>query len=283
MSVVILTGASSGIGFATAKMLGKQGHRMYVACRRVEMMEPLKDYGCVPLYVDMTDSDSIQQLVQFVMEREGRIDVLVNNAGYGHFGAIENVTMEQARRQMEVNLFGLAELTKAVLPIMRAQGGGRIVNTSSVAGRCVLGFGGWYHVSKYALEAFSDALRIETKPFGIKVIMIEPGGIKTNWGPIAADFLAENGKGTPYEQASLNEAYWFKLGYGSNLLSSPKVVACDIQSSQSPLSLFSLYCRHGRLFLVDYARPSSDLSLGCFCPCLWQDETSRLMLRYKRL
>ncbi|MBQ1210015.1 MAG: SDR family NAD(P)-dependent oxidoreductase [Bacteroidales bacterium] len=274
MSVVILTGASSGIGFATAKMLGKQGHRRYVACRRVEMMEPLKDYGCVPLYVDMTDSDSIQQLVQFVMEREGRIDVLVNNAGYGHFGAIENVTMEQARRQMEVNLFGLAELTKAVLPIMRAQGGGRIVNTSSVAGRCVLGFGGWYHVSKYALEAFSDALRIETKPFGIKVIMIEPGGIKTNWGPIAADFLAENGKGTPYEQASLNEAYWFKLGYGSNLLSSPKVVARAISKAVNRRCPCSRY-------IVGMGAYSLLIMRALLPTCLW-DAFARVFGKMKR-
>lgn len=231
MSVIILTGASSGIGFETAKRLGKQGHTVYACARRVEKMEPLREDGVIPMFLDVCDSESIKRLVQCVYEREKRIDVLINNAGYGHFGAIENVTMDEARRQMEVNLFGLAQLTQEVLPIMREQKSGRIVNTSSVAGRCVLCFGGWYHVSKYAVEAFSDALRIETKPFGIKVILIEPGGIKTDWGPIAANYLEENSQGTAYEQAGLNEAYWFKLGYGTNLLSSPKVVARSISKA----------------------------------------------------
>ena len=124
-----------------------------------------------------------------VLEAEGRIDVLVNNAGYGSFGAIENVSIEEARRQLEVNVFGLARLTQLVLPHMREQRSGTIINVSSIAGKIVLYFGGWYHVSKFAVEAFSDALRMEVKPFGIQVALIEPGGIKTDWGIIAADHL----------------------------------------------------------------------------------------------
>ena len=204
--VILITGASSGIGFDAAASLARQGHRVYAAARRVERMEPLKALGVVPLRMDVTDEASMEAGVRTVLEAEGRIDVLVNNAGYGYFGAIENVSMEEARRQQEVNVFGLARLCQLVLPSMRERGSGRIVNTASVAGKTVLYFGGWYHVSKYSVEALSDALRMELKPFGIDVSMIEPGGIQTDWGLIAADHLAESSKGTPYEAEGLREA-----------------------------------------------------------------------------
>ena len=171
------------------------------------------------------------------MEAEGRIDVLINNAGYGYFGAIENVSMEEARRQVEVNVFGLARLCQLVLPIMRQQGSGRIINTSSVAGKSVLYYGGWYHVTKYSVEAFSDALRIEMQPFGIDVVMIEPGGIKTDWGHIAADHLAESSKGTAYEQTGLQEVENLHWMYNTNYLSQPAVVTkamCKAVNSRRP-------------------------------------------------
>ena len=250
--VILITGASSGIGFDAAATLARQGHRVYAAARRVERMEPLKECGVVPLQMDVTDEASMEAGVRTVLAAEGRIDVLVNNAGYGYFGAIENVSMEEARRQLEVNVFGLARLCQLVLPSMREQGSGRIVNTSSVAGKTVLYFGGWYHVSKYSVEALSDALRMELKPFGIDVSMIEPGGIQTNWGLIAADHLAESSidvsmiepggiqtnwgliaadhlaessKGTPYEAEGLREAETMRKAYSMRLLSKPAVVA----------------------------------------------------------
>ena len=201
--VILITGASSGIGFDAAATLARQGHRVYAAARRVERMEPLKECGVVPLQMDVTDEASMEAGVRTVLAAEGRIDVLVNNAGYGYFGAIENVSMEEARRQLEVNVFGLARLCQLVLPSMREQGSGRIVNTSSVAGKTVLYFGGWYHVSKYSVEALSDALRMELKPFGIDVSMIEPGGIQTNWGLIAADHLAGNDAQGVFHASSL--------------------------------------------------------------------------------
>ncbi|MBP5398068.1 MAG: SDR family NAD(P)-dependent oxidoreductase [Bacteroidales bacterium] len=225
MAVILLTGASSGIGYEAALKLSSQGHKVYAGARRLDKMAALAEKGVVTLPLDVTDEASIRAFVASVMEKEGRIDVLINNAGFGYFGAIENVPLEEARRQMEVNLFGLAAMTKEVLPILRAQHGGRIVNVSSVAGRSVLLYGGWYHVSKYSVEAFSDALRIEMKPFGVKVVMIEPGGIKTNWGFIAARLLEESSRGTAYEKNALNEAYWLNKGYSGNFLSSPKVVA----------------------------------------------------------
>ena len=139
--VILITGASSGIGFETAQTLARQGHKVYAAARRVELMEPLKSDGVKVLRMDVTEQASMAAGVQAVLDAEGRIDVLVNNAGYGYFGAVENVTMEEARRQVEVNVFGLAELCKLVLPVMRKQGSGRIINTSSIAGKTVLPFG----------------------------------------------------------------------------------------------------------------------------------------------
>ena len=229
--VILITGGSSGIGYDSAIALAKQGHKVYTAARRVEMMEPLKEYGIVPLSLDVTDDSSMQECVKSVLDAEGRIDVLVNNAGYGYFGAIENVAMEEARKQLDVNVFGLARMCQLVLPTMRGQHSGRIINIASIAGRATMYFGGWYNVSKYAVETFSDALRMETKPFGIDVSMIEPGGIKTNWGIIAADHLAESSKGTPYEAEGLREAETMRKAYSMRLLSKPSVVARAISKA----------------------------------------------------
>ena len=229
--VILVTGASSGIGFDAAEAFARQGHRVYAAARRVERMEPLKALGVVPLRMDVTDEASLEAGVRTVLEAEGRIDALVNNAGYGYFGAIENVPLEEARRQLEVNVFGLARLCQLVIPSMREQGSGRIVNISSVAGKTVLYFGGWYHVSKFSVEALSDALRMELKPFGIDVSMIEPGGIKTNWGIIAADHLAESSKGTPYEAEGLRESETMRKAYSMRLLSNPSVVTRAISKA----------------------------------------------------
>ena len=225
MKVILVTGASSGIGFDAAQTLARQGHRVYAAARRVERMEPLKADGVVPVRMDVTDEASLQEGVRTVLEAEGRIDVLVNNAGYGYFGAVENVPLDEARRQLEVNVFGLARLCQLVLPAMREQGSGRIVNISSVAGKAVLLFGGWYHVSKYSVEALSDALRMEVKPFGIHVVIVEPGAIRTNWGIIAADHLSSTSAGTVYEKAAANEAHTLRTAYSTKLLPQPSVIS----------------------------------------------------------
>ena len=222
--VILLTGASSGIGYDTAVALAHQGHKVYAAARRVERMEPLRQYGIVPLKMDVTDEASMQEGVKTLLDAEGRIDVLINNAGYGYFGAVENVPMDDARNQLEVNVFGLARLCQLVLPTMRAQHSGRIINTASVAGRAVFYYGGWYHVSKYAVESLSDAMRMELKPFGIDVVIIEPGAIKTNWGIIAADHLIESSKGTAYEQTGTMMANNLRNMYLSNTISDPAVV-----------------------------------------------------------
>lgn len=229
--VILITGASSGIGYDAAHLLATQGHRIYAAARRIELMESLKADGVIPLHMDVTDSNSIKEGVKAVLDAEGRIDVLINNAGYGYFGAIENVSDAEARRQLEVNVFGLAALCREVLPSMRQQHTGRIINTSSIAGHIVLPFGGWYHVSKYSVEALSDALRMEVKPFGIDVVMIEPGGIRTDWGIIAARHLADSSRGTVYEASATTEAELLDKAYRGNFLSKPTVVAKAISKA----------------------------------------------------
>ena len=222
--VILITGASSGIGYDAAQTLARQGHKVYAAARRTELMEPLKADGIMPLSLDVTDEESMQRCVQSVLDKEGRIDVLVNNAGYGWFGAIETTPMEEARRQLEVNVFGLSRMCQLVLPAMRRQGCGRIINTASIAGKMVLLYGGWYNVSKFSVEALSDALRMEVKPFGIDVSIIEPGGIKTDWGIIAARHLRESSAGTPYEASATTEADTLHKAYSGPWLSSPRVI-----------------------------------------------------------
>ena len=266
--VILITGASSGIGFDAAEALARQGHRVYAAARRVERMEPLRVFGVVPLRMDVTDQASLEAGVRTVLEAEGRIDVLVNNAGYGYFGAVENVPLEEARHQLEVNVFGLARLCQLVIPSMREQGSGRIVNISSVAGKTVLYFGGWYHVSKFSVEALSDALRMELKPFGIDVSMIEPGGIKTNWGIIAADHLAESSKGTPYEAEGLRESETIRKAYSMRLLSNPSVVTRAISkavNSRRPRARYRVGFGAGTL-----------LFLHAILPTHWWDALFRL-------
>lgn len=223
--VILLTGASSGIGYQTAEYLVKQGHVVYGAARRIEKMESLKEFGVKPIYLDVTSEESVSKAVEAIIKEEGRIDVLVNNAGYGSYGAVEDVSIEEARKQFDVNIFGVAMLTKKVLPYMRTQHSGTIVNVASIGGRLTTYFGAWYHATKYALEALSDALRMETKPFGIQVSIIEPGGIKTPWGFIAADHLAESAKGGAYEGLATATANGMRKQYEGNMMSKPIVIA----------------------------------------------------------
>ena len=188
--VVLITGASSGMGQAAALLFAEAGHRVYAAARRVDRMEAeLAPKGIVPVALDVTKPDDNQRVVDQIIEAEGRIDVLINNAGFGLYGPVEDVPIDDARYQFEVNLFGLADLTQRVLPHMRAQRSGRIINTSSMGGRIFTPLGAWYHATKHALEGWSDCLRIETAPFGIQVVVVEPGGIKTEFGDVVGEQL----------------------------------------------------------------------------------------------
>ena len=222
--VVLITGASSGIGFQAARELARAGHTVYAGARRVERMRPLRALGVTPVALDVTDQEASTGVVETIMSREGRIDVLVNNAGYGSFGTVEDVDLTEARRQIEVNVLGLAALTKAVLPHMRASRSGTIINMSSMGGRFVIFMGGWYHATKYAVEALSDALRMEVADFGIDVVLIEPGAIRTDWGTIAADHLEDSARGGAYEEAAGRTAASMRRLYASRRLSDPQVV-----------------------------------------------------------
>ena len=222
----LVTGASSGIGEETARTLHKLGYTVYAAARRTDRLKQLTNVGIHALTMDVTDDESMTNGIEKIIAETGRIDVLVNNAGYGSYGAIEDFPIDEARRQFEVNLFGLARLTQLVLPHMRARGSGRILNISSMAGRITSPLGAWYHATKYALEAFSDALRMEVEEFGIDVVIIEPGGIKTPWGLIAADHLEESSRNGVYAaQAQRVAANMRRLYSPSSNLSEPKVIS----------------------------------------------------------
>lgn len=214
--IILITGASSGIGYEAARILAKQGHKVYGAARRIERMEPLRAYGVVPMALDVTDERSAQGALRKVIEAERRIDVLVNNAGYGELGPIETTKLDDAQRQLDVNVLGLVRMTKLVLPYMRQAHCGRIVNIASVAGHITFNFAGWYNASKYAVEALSDATRMEVRPYGISVTIVEPGGVFSDWGIIAADHLRKAAEGTPYADRARKTANVFDMMYRRN-------------------------------------------------------------------
>ncbi len=196
--VVLITGASSGIGEAAARAFLDRGDIVHVAARRVDRMIGLGAAGARVHPLDLESEESIDALADAVLSASGRVDVLVNNAGSGVFGPVEAVPMSEARRQFEVNLFGHAHLTRRFLPAMREAGSGTIVNVSSIGGLVHTPLGAWYHASKHALEGWSDCLRNELAPFGVKVVIIEPGAIATEFAPLAMGPLERTPVGSPY-------------------------------------------------------------------------------------
>jgi NAD(P)-dependent dehydrogenase (short-subunit alcohol dehydrogenase family) len=194
---VLITGCSSGIGWATAERLARGGWTVYATARDVEAIASLRECGCRLLPLDVTDEESMRSAVEAVERAEGTVGVLINNAGYSQSGAVEEVPMEKVRRQFETNVFGLARMCQLVLPGMRRQGFGRIVTLSSMGGRLTFPGGGYYHATKHAVEAISDALRFEVRGFGVEVVVIEPGLIRTGFAETAVDSMGEDGSG-PY-------------------------------------------------------------------------------------
>jgi NAD(P)-dependent dehydrogenase (short-subunit alcohol dehydrogenase family) len=226
--IALVTGASSGIGEATALKLQALGYTTYAAARRVHRMEHLTRSGIRPLAMDVTDDEAMQSAVSQIFAEEGRIDVLVNNAGYGSYGALEDVPLSEARSQFEVNVFGATRLTQLVLPHMREQRSGTIVNITSMGGKMYTPLGAWYHATKFALEAISDCLRMEVKPFGIDVIVIEPGSIRTEWAGIAAEKVrAVSGSG-PYAPQGNAMAEALSSEAAQRLSSPPELIARTI-------------------------------------------------------
>jgi NAD(P)-dependent dehydrogenase (short-subunit alcohol dehydrogenase family) len=236
---ILITGCSTGIGRAAAEHLARNGHTVYATARRAEAIADLESTGCRTLALDVTDEASMQAAVDHVTNAEGAVGVLVNNAGYSQSGAIETVAMDDVRRQFETNVFGLMRMCQLVLPGMRDQHYGRIVNISSMGGNFTFPGGGVYHATKYAVEAISDALRFEVKGFGVDVVVIQPGLIRTEFGnTAAAEVRAGDG---PYAEFNASVAQSTKEVYEkgpvSRLGGGPETVAKAIEraiTSTSP-------------------------------------------------
>ncbi|WP_394218745.1 oxidoreductase [Halobacillus trueperi] len=227
--VVLIIGASSGMGMATAELLLEAGYVVYGAARRLEKMKRLESKGARILAMDVTDEQSMVDGVNTIIQKEGRIDVLFNNAGYGSYGAVEDVPLEEAKRQFDVNLFGLSRMTQLVLPHMRKQRSGKIINNSSMGGRIFTPMGAWYHASKHALEGYSDCLRLEVAPFGIDVVVIQPGSIESEWTGIMLENLRKTSGTSAYKD--MTRAFMKMTKNMTGAASSPKVIAETVKKA----------------------------------------------------
>lgn len=227
--VVLVTGASAGIGKETAKLLAQSGFIVYGAARRLDKMKELVGDGVRLLQMDVTEETSMQSGIQQIIQEEHRIDVLVNNAGYGSYGAVEDVPLSEAKYQFEVNIFGVARLVQLVLPHMRAQRSGKIINVSSIGGSFGEPHGAWYHATKFALEGWSDSLRMELKQFGIDVVVIKPGAIKTEWTEIARQNLLKTSGEGAYKDLAQKHANLFARA--EDMGSDPIVIAKTIKEA----------------------------------------------------
>jgi short-subunit dehydrogenase len=229
-NTILVTGASSGIGKATAELLLKEGHTVYCAARRVEKMQQLKEKGGIVIGMDVTDDLSMKNGVNQIIKEQGRIDVLINNAGYAIYGSVEETTIEDARRQFDVNIFGLARLTQLIIPHMREQQSGKIINVSSMGGKVYTPLGAWYHATKHALEGWSDCLRLELKDFGIDVVIIEPGLISTEFGDVMTAPMVERSGNGPYQALTRAVENGVKDSYDKPNSASPPSVIADVIS-----------------------------------------------------
>ena len=232
---VLITGCSTGIGRATAKYLAARELTVYATARRIDSIQDLEEHGCRLLQLDVTDEDSMRSAVAAVEEQEGAVGALVNNAGYSLSGAIESVSMDEVRRQFETNVIGLIRMCQLVLPGMRRQRHGRIVNVSSMGGRLTFPGGGIYHATKHAVEGLSDVLRFEVRGFGIDVSIIEPGLIKTEFGKAAVGALdratSDGGPYGEFNQAVASTTAGAYEGPASRMAAPPESVARAIHKA----------------------------------------------------
>jgi NAD(P)-dependent dehydrogenase (short-subunit alcohol dehydrogenase family) len=229
---VLITGCSTGIGRATAERLAGHGWTVYATARRPESISDLEAKGCKTLALDVTDEASMQAAVRAVEEAEGAVGVLINNAGYSQSGAVESVPMDDVRRQFETNVFGLVRMCQLVLPKMREQGWGRIVNISSMGANLTFPGGGFYHATKTAVNAISDAMRYEVKGFGVDVITIEPGLIVTEFGQTAAASAgAGNGPYAEFNSKVAEATAGIYKGPAARLGGGPDAVAKAIEKT----------------------------------------------------
>ncbi|MFA6102047.1 MAG: oxidoreductase [Victivallaceae bacterium] len=222
---VLITGASSGIGKALAFRLLGEGWKVFAVARRISRLNDLKEKGAIIVEMDLTNEESVINGIARIQKEAGTIDILINNAGYGEYGSIEEVSTEVAKKQFEVNVFGLVRITRQVLPQMRENRYGKIINISSMAGKATAPMGGWYHASKHAVEALSDALRMEVRPFGIDVIVIEPGAVKSEWADIAKENLLKTSGHGPYIRYAEAVASLIDKFYAGSKPAAPEKIA----------------------------------------------------------
>lgn len=232
---ILITGCSSGIGEATALRLVQAGHTVYATARNSSTLTALARAGAITRDLDVTDEESMRAVVDEIVAEHCRVGALVNNAGYGAYGAVEDTPMDAVRKQFDTNVFGMARMIQLALPSMRAAGRGRIINISSMGGRLTFPFGGYYHASKHAVEAMSDALRFEVNPFGINVSIVEPGLITTRFGNTAASTLSTSTpEGSPYRAATATLDKSMSKSYESRLMTAgPDAVAKAIEHAVS--------------------------------------------------
>ncbi|WP_349663416.1 SDR family NAD(P)-dependent oxidoreductase [Cellulophaga lytica] len=228
---VLITGASSGIGKDTAKLLLRKGYTVYGASRRIEKMKDIEALGVRLLEMDVTKDESIVDGMNKIIEETRRIDILINNAGYGSYGALEDVPLSEGKYQFEVNVFGMARLCQLAIPYMRQQKSGKIVNVSSIGGEAGEPHGSWYHATKYAVEGLSDSIRMELKQFGIDVVVIQPGAIKTEWNTIARENLVKISGNTAYGEMVQKHAKFLKSADEGSMASEPIVIAKAISKA----------------------------------------------------
>ncbi|MCP3462775.1 oxidoreductase [Bradyrhizobium sp. CCGUVB23] len=221
----LVTGASSGMGKEIAKRLIKDGFQVYVAARHVDKMDDLVKLGARALRMDISKEAEIKAAVDTILGEGNGVDVLVNNAGFGLYGPVEDVSIEEARYQFEVNLFGAARLTQLLLPKMREKGAGTIVNITSMGGKIYTLLGAWYHATKHALEGWSDCLRLELAPFGIEVVVVEPGLIETGFGDVVANGLLKRSGTGHYAKLTQAVAKSTRDAYGQGRGTDPSVIA----------------------------------------------------------
>ena len=248
----LVTGASSGMGKSIAKRLIQDGYQVYVAARSVDKMADLARLGAQPLRMDVSKDDEIVAGVDTILVQTGGVDVLVNNAGFGLYGPVEEIPLAEARYQFEVNVFGAARLTQLLLPAMREKKAGTIVNITSMGGKIYTVLGAWYHATKHALEGWSDSLRLEVEPFGIRVVIIEPGLIETGFGDAGQQGMAERSKNGPYEKLANGVVKSMQTSYGQNRGTSPDVIADTVSKA------------------IASSRPKTRYAVGAYAkPMIW--------------
>ncbi len=223
---VLVTGASSGIGKSIAKQLLQENYNVFVAARRLDQMQDLVQLGATAIKMDITSESDIKSVMEQIKASAEGVDILINNAGYAIYGAVEDTSIEDARRQFEVNIFGLAAVTQAVLPYMRSKKAGTIINISSVGGKIYTPLGAWYHATKHALEGWSDCLRLELAQFGIDVVIIEPGGILTEFAEVLNDPMMERSGKSVYSAMAKSVSKSTSDLYGKDgKMPGPQVIA----------------------------------------------------------